>query len=749
MYVINDDRLFVVFDKSLYSSYIYIINIGISLPGSRNQRPNKIESPNERYVRLLKGVPERYSILQVGVALFSKNPNYKKKSKVNGKKSHHYGENDSDEHAYMHREGMLNEDELINTTEQEEEEQESGSDNNGDDEEAEYTSRIYNFYLFPNGKTGSDREITMNPSTIKFLLDNHMDFDKVFREGVSYTTVEQANYLKKKYYEKYNDSDKKKSDESTANGYTPRKGGKVKLTRVEDIAFVARAMAELREWIDTGNVDSDNDDEEDTEATATAILNGAKIVKEEGSSLVLPPCNAFLRRCLYETIEDEYPGLILERADAAPNANGTSSPATRNQIRAIRLSSVEKKRREKRLQQEAWDRVLMDIGFTTIFKAISDVCNGKLFTKEQTSGFLDGLYPSPSTAPAEGETGKRVPLIIHNGLMDLMFLLTHCHQPTLPDHFEDTKKIIGMYFPLVYDTKVLATEYSDAIIQGSKTSLEDLYGLTCTEGAFITARMKVPSIANHDGRSQGQAHEAAYDAYMTGSVFNALVNRILESKNRHDHNLSLDGLLYDSTSNDDILKELVGLNRIYMHVSLYTIDLESSSGPVVGLHDPLSKGLSIDTTFHVCGITTSVSTRDIFQALSSGNESEEEVIRTLKYEIIWIDDESFFVGTRMVDDASSNSVITRGVVASVKNKLHDGLGNVKIVPLGQYFQKKYSSAIERSDSVSFTAGLVSVATKPFQVLGSVLAGFSKKRSSISDNGEGGGGGGAKKRARLG
>jgi len=498
-------------------------------------------------------------------------------------------------------------------------------------------------------------------------------------------------------------------------------------------------------------VESDNNEEStgEAEATAAAILNGAKVVKEEGSSLVLPPCNAFLRRCLYETIEDEYPGLILERADAAPNTNGTSSPATRNQIRAIRLSSAEKKRREKRLQQEAWDRVLMDIGFTTIFKAISDACNGKLFTKEQTSGFLNGLYPSPSTSPAEGETRKKVPLIIHNGLMDLMFLLTHCHQPTLPDHFEDTKKIIRTFFPLVYDTKVLATEYSDAIIQGSKTSLEDLYGLTCTEGAFMTAQMKVPSIANHDGSSQGQAHEAAYDAYMTGSIFNALVNRILDSKNRHDHNLTLDGLLYDSTSNDDIVKELVGLNRIYMHVSLYTIDLESSSGPVAGLHDPLSKGLSIDTTFHVCGITTSVSTRDIFQALSSGNESEEEVIRSLKYEIIWIDDESFFVGTRMVEDASSNSIITRGLVAShVRNKLHDGLGNaVKIVPLGHYFQKKYSGAIERSDSISITAGLVSVATKPFQVLGSVLAGFSKKRSSISSgNGEGGG---AKKRARLG
>ena len=67
--------------------------------------------------------------------------------------------------------------------------------------------------------------------------------------------------------------------------------------RMEDIAFVARTMAGLREWIDS----SDN-------AAPNPPAEGAE---HEGTSLVLPPCNAFLRRCLYETIEDGYPGLIL------------------------------------------------------------------------------------------------------------------------------------------------------------------------------------------------------------------------------------------------------------------------------------------------------------------------------------------------------------------------------------------------------------------------------------------------------
>ena len=155
-----------------------------------------------------------------------------------------------------------------------------------------------------------------------------MDFHKVFSEGISYTTVDHAKYLKQKYFEKYHanmnnteEEEKDGGEKVHTNGHnkTPRKGGRVKLTRVEDIAFVARTMAELREWIDAditvGGVAADN-----TGVTAppagnlTISMNGtatnmdirsadATVVddasrREEGTSLLLPPCNAFLRRCL-------------------------------------------------------------------------------------------------------------------------------------------------------------------------------------------------------------------------------------------------------------------------------------------------------------------------------------------------------------------------------------------------------------------------------------------------------------------
>jgi hypothetical protein len=47
---------------------------GISLPGEKP--PLKDDTPEQRYQRFKK-IPERYSIISVGVSLFHKNPNFK------------------------------------------------------------------------------------------------------------------------------------------------------------------------------------------------------------------------------------------------------------------------------------------------------------------------------------------------------------------------------------------------------------------------------------------------------------------------------------------------------------------------------------------------------------------------------------------------------------------------------------------------------------------------------------------------
>jgi hypothetical protein len=694
---------------------------GISLPGSRSSRPNKVELPSERYTRLLKAVPERYAILQVGVALFHKNPKYKHPAAeddvMGGSESPRRtrasstaeeeqrlleangGDSDAMEHAFMHREGLFSQDELEDATEREEVENDDTNDD--EEEQPEFISRIYNFYIFPGG--GSERELTLSPSTVKFLLQNNMDFNKVFSEGIPFTTVKHAEVLKERYFRKHNNETKKNGDGNN----TPMKKERVKLTRVEDIAFVARVMASLREWIDSDESNLHN------------MVNG-----QEGTSLVLPPCNAFLRRCLYETIEAEYSGLLLERADLGPNPG----PSARNQIRIIRLSKEERMRRESRLRLEEWEKLLLgSVGFTTVFQAISDVCNGKVFTKESIKSFLGGTRPSPSVQSDNGAyIGRQVPLVVHNGLMDLMFLLTHCHDPVLPDDFELTKMQIRHYFPTVVDTKVMAKEYSDAQIKAGSTALGDLFD-TLKYVDLDEQSIHYPLIVNQEanGSSSGQAHEAAWDAYMTGSVFHALGKRILESKNALNLNLSFKSLLNESS--ESLLREYFGVNMLYMHISLYTIDLESSSGPA-GMKDPLSCGLSVDTTFHVSGINTSVSTRDILQALMAGSEGDDDILRLLKYDIIWVDDSSFFVGTSCEESISIHDSSTlRFIAMHVRNKLHSGLGNVDILTLEHYFKKEANEKANAGGG--FGKSLVSLATAPFQLLKRAMSGSSENEPS--------------------
>lgn len=73
-------------------------------------------------------------------------------------------------------------------------------------------------------------------------------------------------------------------------------------------------------------------------------------------------------------------------------------------------------------------------------------------------------------------TVRKVPLVVHDGHMHLLFLLSHFHSQELPPTHEEAKDLIHHYFPTVYDTRVLSSEYSDdSRVRNSSMLLEDLY----------------------------------------------------------------------------------------------------------------------------------------------------------------------------------------------------------------------------------------------------------------------------------
>jgi CAF1 family ribonuclease len=540
---------------------------GISIPGSK--RPAKDDTTEERFAELRK-VPERYSIVQVGVAMFHANPEW-----VQGS-------------------------ELLHETN-------------------EFTVRKYNFFLFPPANNYVTREVTLNPSSVAFLNEHSMDFDLWTKKGVGFVTGDVAADLLQKY-KKHHRQVQEQSHKSLFDGTRSN----VTLTRTEDIHFHARAMASLREWIDGARPE-----------------DGV-----EGSSFLLPLCNSFLRRALYESIGTEYPSLILEKH--------------MNQIRVLRMNQAEQELRQERLAKESWDALIMDVGFWRIFHAISMANKG--FTVKNHLGLAKShdevsLEGVPEMVPL----GRQVPVAVHNGLMDLLFLMTHLHAHTLPDTFAETKELISSYFPLLYDTKVLSTE---CYRQEQNTVLENLFIKFVAETPRGDSKFQVI----FDGEEQ--PHEASYDAFMTGAVFCRLVQLIGQDLPEFPPS-SETGPFPLERVDDSILRTMFGRNKLYLMMAMYTIDLEE-------VDDPLSRGLSAATTYRVEGSDPSVTTRDIVRCMTESGSVP------VKFEIVWVDDTTFLVAAR--DEENPESLPGKG--DQIRRALENRFTNASICCLAEYIDKQ-------------------------------------------------------------
>ena len=557
---------------------------GISLPGSK--RPAKDDTPEERFAETRK-VPERYAIVQVGVAMFHQNPEWTMGS-----------------------------------------------------ETAEFIVRKYNFFLFPPSNNYVTREVTMNPSAVAFLNEHAMNFDVWTKKGVGFVTADIAANIIEKYKKQHRQQNEQKDKEASNDTRTH-----VELTRTEDVHFHARAMASLREWIDAARPD-----------------DGL-----EGSSFLFPPCNAFLRRALYESIGVEYPSLLLEKH--------------MDQIRVLRMNQSEQDARQERLAKESWDSLIMDIGFWRIFYAIS-MANKGFTVKNHLALAKSYNEVSPEEEPEILPLGRQIPVTMHNGLMDLLFLLTHLHAHKLPPTLAETKVLIQSYFPVLYDTKIMSTE---CYRHEQNTVLGNLF-LKLVESQDLV-RSKFEVIA----AGEDQAHEASYDAFMTGAIFCRLVQLIgLDIPEFNPSNRA--GPLPLASLDSMTMRKHFGLNKIFLMLTMYTIDLDE-------VVDPLSRGMSANSTYRVVGSDPSVTTRDIIRCLSNLNTEGNARVH---FEIVWVDDTCFLVAARDVENPDTLQV--QG--ARILQALTDRFVNSQICSLSEYFERQNQSPKVPTHPPSFASTML-------------------------------------------
>ncbi|CAO3669420.1 unnamed protein product [Umbelopsis ramanniana] len=116
---------------------------------------------------------------------------------------------------------------------------------------------------------------------------------------------------------------------------------------------------------------------------------------------------------------------------------------------------------------------------------------------------------------------SKKPVVGHNVLLDLCHMVNQFIAP-LPQDVKGFKEMVHRRFPSVIDTKYLAAQAPD-LAHFQSTSLENIYfetRLPPFEGPKIELHWDFPAYQS------SKAHEAAYDAYITGYVFLRMANYI-------------------------------------------------------------------------------------------------------------------------------------------------------------------------------------------------------------------------------
>lgn len=160
------------------------------MPPSEATPLSKDDSPAHRYSSI-KQIPERYSIIQLGVSLF----------------------------------------EQTSVTE------------TAQGDASSFVVRRYKFTIFPGADPNLTREITMHPSAMHFLQENNMDFDTWVRQGIPFCTKSNVQRVVERFLEKH------ERRIQLAPIISPNQK-RVVLTREPDKQFHARCITRLREWLD-------------------------------------------------------------------------------------------------------------------------------------------------------------------------------------------------------------------------------------------------------------------------------------------------------------------------------------------------------------------------------------------------------------------------------------------------------------------------------------------------------------------
>lgn len=426
-----------------------------------------------------------------------------------------------------------------------------------------YTARPFNFILFPGwtdelsqlqlsagataGEVVGQRDVVLSPSALSFLRRHGMDFQRWVYEGIGLCDSGEERLLLRCLAEKY------KAGDGDEGGVAEREEGEEEAAALpvfftdEEKAWVAESIAAGEALV-----------KRVAEAEATPAVALQAVSREV---MLTPQSSRHAREYLREYARKRLPSLTV--SFRRPGGQGLTTTTT-----LVALTAAEvMQRAAKEAQLRMRERVDL-VGFRLVFAAL--VASGK-------------------------------PCVGHNCFADMLFLMAALDQP-LPGTLREWKARVHALFPRVYDTKYLVSRRD--LFPAGRFSVNYLGGFFEQYG-FVSPRVRVTLPMGFEaydpvallgggrrggGGGGGPAHEAAFDALMTGTL---LLNLLAEVGRLGDDGAAVG-------------EEAALVNKVALFRSLYAVDLQEperdeylpeGSASVVVLdvaHDPAVKAAQLE-----------------------------------------------------------------------------------------------------------------------------------------------------------
>ncbi|KAE8349978.1 ribonuclease H-like domain-containing protein [Aspergillus coremiiformis] len=426
-----------------------------------------------------------------------------------------------------------------------------------DTESGMYMLKPYNLYLSPiiDRRLDVGRDLCFQSGAVEFLLENNFCLNSIFKNGVHYLSREEETIALAKATERCGRT-------------SVRKMIDVKETEYDSLAFLKAVRQLVDDWLARG----------EARESYLNIPPPRRRVASQGSNFMPPSLNNFQKRLVHQLIEVEYPSLVT-----------VGKPSF---IQIIDYDEDrEKVIREQRMAR-VQERIYNQRGFRWVMEALAggDLTDLDPFCFASIMDSSTAVEPQATVKEFSEKLKQRLkthrPVLVgHNLFTDLVYLY-RCFFGPLPDKMEDFEAKVHEMFPVVMDTKYMATHDCGSITPRSSLS----------EINDSLLQIKTPKICIHDRHSkyntQKTDHEAGYDSLLTAQIFIKLsaqlrdggVTKLPEPAPEPKDEWATTGsdarVLTSMTNKLGTIFDLLGVEDINDHTSRITLKSHKSSNSI-------------------------------------------------------------------------------------------------------------------------------------------------------------------------